>query len=148
MAVVRTASSTWSGDLLTGSGMITYVSSGSIARLPVSWAARTEGHGGKTSPEELLAAAHASCFSMALSVRLARNGTTATRLDIRCEVTFDKQESGWKVSQSALTVTGVVPGIDQATFAALADDAKENCPISVALKGNVALSVTASLAAA
>ena len=148
MAVVRTASSTWSGDLLTGSGMITYVSSGSFARLPVSWAARTEEHNGKTSPEELLAAAHAACFSMAFSSRLAKNGTVATRLDITCAITFDKRESGWAVAQSALTVTGVVPGIDQATFAALADDAKENCPISVALKGNVALSVTATLAAA
>jgi osmotically inducible protein OsmC len=145
MSAVRTASSTWSGDLVSGSGMITYVSSGAIARLPVSWAARTERHDGKTSPEELVAAAHASCFSMAFSARLAKNGTTATRLDVTCAVTFDKLEAGWKVTESALTVTGVVPGIDQATFAALADDAKENCPISVALKGNVALSVKATL---
>jgi osmotically inducible protein OsmC len=148
MSAVRTASSTWSGDLLTGSGMITYVTSGSIARLPVSWAARTENHGGKTSPEELVAAAHASCFSMAFSARLAKNGTTATRLDVTCAVTFDKVGDGWKVTESALTVTGVVPGIDAKTFTSLAEDAKENCPISVALKGNVALSVKATLASA
>ena len=148
MSAVRTASSTWSGDLASGSGIINGVSSGSFTNLPVSWAARTEGHGGKTSPEELLAAAHAACFSMAFSVRLGNNGTPATRLDVTAAVTFDKLEAGWKVTESALTVSGVVPGIDQATFAALADDAKENCPISVALRGNVALSVKATLAAA
>lgn len=147
MQQVRTASSTWSGDLLTGSGMITYVTSGSIARLPVSWAARTESHDGKTSPEELLAAAHAACFSMAFSNGLAKNGTVATRLDVTCAVTFEKGEAGWKVAQSALTVTGVVPGIDQGKFAELADAAKDGCPISGALKGNVALSVKATLAA-
>jgi lipoyl-dependent peroxiredoxin len=146
MQQVRTASSTWSGDLLAGSGTITNVTSGSIAGLPVSWAARTEDHGGKTSPEELLAAAHASCFSMAFASRLAKNGTVATRLDITCVITFDKREAGWKVAESAITVTGVVPGIDQATFATIADDAKENCPISVALKGNVDLTVKATLA--
>ena len=85
---------------------------------------------------------------MAFSVRLGNNGTPATRLDVTAAVTFDKLEAGWKVTESALTVSGVVPGIDQATFAALADDAKENCPISVALRGNVALSVKATLAAA
>ena len=148
MAVVRTASSTWTGDLVSGSGLITYVSSGAFARLPVSWAARTESHDGKTSPEELVAAAHAACFSMALSSRLAKNGTVATRLDVRCEVTFDKLGAGWKLTRSALKVTGLVPGIDAATFSRLADDAKENCPISVALKGNVDLSVEASLAEA
>ena len=148
MKQVRTASSTWSGDLLTGSGMVTYVTSGSIARLPVSWAARTEDHGGKTSPEELLAAAHAACFSMAFSNGLAKNGTVATRLDVTCAVTFEKGEAGWKVAHSDLTVTGVVPGIDQAKFAELADAAKEGCPISGALKGNVALSVKATLASA
>jgi osmotically inducible protein OsmC len=146
MQQVRTASTTWSGDLVTGSGLITYVSSGSIARLPVSWAARTEAHNGKTSPEELLAAAHASCFSMAFSSRLAKNGTPPTSLEVTAAVTFDKLEAGWKVTESALTVTGVVPGIDQTTFATIADDAKENCPISIALKGNVELVVEASLA--
>jgi osmotically inducible protein OsmC len=145
MAEKRHATVVWNGDLQSGSGIITYVSSGVISRLPVTWASRTSAHDGKTSPEELLAAAHASCFSMAFSSRLAKNGTPATRLDVRAEVTFDQGDAGWKVASSHLTVTGDVPGIDEATFAKLADDAKDNCPISVAIKGNVELSVEASL---
>ena len=114
-------------------------SSGAFARLPVSWAARTEKHDGKTSPEELMAAAHSACFSMAFSARLGKNGTPPTKLDVSCAVTFDKLEAGWKVTESALTVTGVVPGIDEKTFLAAGRRRKENCPISVALKGNVDL---------
>jgi lipoyl-dependent peroxiredoxin len=146
MSEVRHASVTWSGDLVSGSGMITYVSSGVFSRLPISWAARTSAHDGKTSPEELLAAAHASCFSMALSSRLAKNGTPATTLDVRAEVTFDQREAGWKVASSALTVRGDVPAIDAATFQRLAEDAKENCPISQAIKDNVSVSLDATLA--
>jgi osmotically inducible protein OsmC len=145
MAEVRTANTTWSGDLANGSGMITYVTSGVFTRLPITWAARTSEHQGKTSPEELLAAAHASCFSMALSSRLGKNGTPAKKLDVRAEVTFDNASGGWKVAKSSLTVRGEVPGIDLETFRRLAEDAKENCPISQALKGNVELSVEASL---
>jgi lipoyl-dependent peroxiredoxin len=146
MAAIRTAEVSWSGDLQTGSGMLLYVSSGALARLPVSWAARTESHGGKTSPEELLAAAHASCFSMALSARLAKNGTPAENLQVVATVSFDNPDgAGWKVASSALTVHGRVPGIDDAKFRELAEDAKENCPISVALKGNVELSVEPTL---
>ena len=145
MAEVRTANVTWSGDLVSGSGMITYVTSGVFSRLPISWASRTSAHNGKTSPEELLAAAHASCFSMAFSARLGKNGTPAENLDVRAEVTFDQLESGWKVAASKLIVKGAVPGIDKATFERLADDAKDNCPISVALHGNVNLSVEATL---
>jgi len=146
MSEVRHASVTWTGDLVSGSGMINYLSSGVVSRLPISWASRTSAHDGKTSPEELLAAAHASCFSMALSSRLAKNGTPATTLEVRADVTFDQGEAGWKIGSSALKVTGTVPGIDAETFTRLAEDAKENCPISQALKGNVALSVEASLA--
>jgi lipoyl-dependent peroxiredoxin len=145
MAEVRTANVVWSGDLANGSGMITYVSSGVFSRLPISWAARTSAHDGKTSPEELLAAAHAACFSMAFSARLGKNGTPATNLDVRAEVTFDQQEAGWRVAASKLIVKGTVPGIDKATFDRLADDAKDNCPISGALKGNVELSVEPTL---
>ena len=146
MAAVRTAEVSWSGDLASGSGTILYVSSGAITRLPVSWAARTEGHGGKTSPEELLAAAHASCFSMALSARLGKNGTPPENLQVTARVTFDNPGgAGWKVASSALAVRGRIPGIDEATFRTLAEDAKEHCPISVALKGNVELSVEATL---
>ena len=147
MAEVRSANVVWNGDLVNGSGMITYVSSGVFSRLPISWAARTSAHEGKTSPEELLAAAHAACFSMAFSSRLAKNGTPATNLDVRVEVTFEQQDGGWKVAKSLIKVKGTVPGIDAATFARLADDAKENCPISAAIKGNVALEVEATLEA-
>ena len=146
MAETRHASVTWKGDLLTGSGTIDYVSSGVFSRMPVSWAARTGAHNGKTSPEELLAAAHASCFSMAFSARLAKNGTPATKLDVKAEVLFDNASGGWKVTTSTIKVVGDVPGIDLATFQSIAEDAKENCPISIALKGNVDLVVKASLA--
>jgi len=145
MAEVRTANVVWNGDLVSGSGMITYVSSGVFSRLPISWASRTSAHDGRTSPEELLAAAHASCFSMAFSARLAKNGTPAQSLDVKAEVTFDQGEGGWKVASSNITVKGTVPGIDKATFDRLADDAKDNCPISAALRGNVELSVEATL---
>ena len=146
MAEVRTANVVWNGDLASGSGMITYVSSGVFSRLPISWASRTSAPDGKTSPEELLAAAHASCFSMAFSARLAKNGTPADQLDVKVEVTFDQVEGGWKVASSNIKVTGTVPGIDKATFERLADDAKDNCPISAAIRGNVELSVEATLA--
>ncbi|HEY8868031.1 MAG TPA: OsmC family peroxiredoxin [Candidatus Limnocylindrales bacterium] len=146
MEAIRQASAVWEGDLLSGSGMITYVTSGAYARLPVSWAARTEESNGKTSPEELLASAHASCFCMAFSSDLAKNGTPPTRLDATAVVTFEKGEAGWSVKSSAIKVTGIVSGIDAAKFAELAEGAKDGCPISRALKGNVELSVEATLA--
>ncbi len=145
MGITRFAETTWTGDLASGSGTIDYVSSGAFTRMPVTWASRTEDHNGRTSPEELIAAAHASCFSMAFSARLAKNGTPAAKLDIKAVVTFDKGDAGWKIASSELTVRGDVPGIDAATFAALAEDAKENCPVSQALKGNVELAVNATL---
>lgn len=145
MAEVRSAQVTWSGDLLTGEGTIDYVSSGVFSRMPVSWAARTGPHNGKTSPEELLAAAHAACFSMAFSSRLAKNDTPATKLKVKAEVSFDNASGGWKVTTSRITVVGDVPGIDLETFRTIAEDAKENCPISIALKGNVELIVDATL---
>ena len=148
MAEVRTADVTWNGDLLTGGGTIDYVSSGVFSRMPVSWAARTGPHNGKTSPEELLAAAHASCFSMAFSARLAKNGTPATTLKVQAAISFDNASGGWKVTTSRIKVVGDVPGIDLETFRTIAEDAKENCPISIALKGNVELVVDASLVAA
>ena len=145
MAAIRRAEATWSGTLATGSGTVSAMSSGTFADLPVSWAARTEAPDGKTSPEELLAAAHAACFEMALSGALGRAGTPPERLDVSAEVTFDKIEAGWRVVSSALTVRGVVPGMSAADFAAAAEATKDGCPISVALTGNVALSVEATL---
>ncbi len=145
MAITRHAEVTWNGDLVSGNGTVNYVSSGALSRLPVSWAARTEEHNGKTSPEELIAAAHASCFSMAFSSGLAKNGTPATRLDVKAVVTFDKTDAGWKIAKSDLTVRGSVPGIDAGKFAELANAAKDGCPVSQALKGNVDLAVDAAL---
>jgi osmotically inducible protein OsmC len=145
MAETRTAEATWSGDLVSGNGMLLYVSSGAYTRLPVTWSSRTEAHAGRTSPEEFLAAAHATCFSMALGNELGKNGTPAERLDVKVAVTADKAEKGWTVLSSAITVTGKVEGVDQATFATLADKAKDGCPISRAIAGNVELSVEATL---
>jgi osmotically inducible protein OsmC len=145
MAEVRTANATWSGNLTEGSGMLQYISSGAFSRMPITWGSRTEAHEGRTSPEELLAAAHASCFSMAFANQLAKNGTIAERLDVRVAVTADKREAGWTVLSSVIKVAGVVPGIDAATFARIADAAKDGCPISRALAGNVELSVEPTL---
>jgi osmotically inducible protein OsmC len=121
------------------------VSSDAFTALPVSWAARTESPGGMTSPEELVAAAHAACFSMALSGALGRAGTPPERLDVSAEVTFDKLEAGWRVVSSAITVRGKVPGSNEADFRAAAEATRDGCPISVALAGNVELSVEATL---
>ena len=145
MAVTRFAEATWNGDLLNGSGTVNYVSSGAFSRMPVTWASRTEEHNGRTSPEELIASAHAACFSMAFSSQLAKNGTPATKLDVKAVITFDKGDAGWKIAKSDLTVRGIVPGIDEAKFVELANTAKDGCPVSQALKGNVELSVDAAL---
>lgn len=145
MAAIRRAEVSWNGDLTTGSGTVSAVSSGAFSDLPVSWAARTESSDGKTSPEELVAAAHASCYAMAFSAGLGRAGTPPTSLEVSAEVTFDKLEAGWKVVSSHLTVRGVVPGISDADFVTAAEAAKDGCPISGALKGNVELSVDATL---
>jgi osmotically inducible protein OsmC len=133
----------WKGDLENGTGMIEQVGSGAVGPLAVSWAARTGDEGGMTSPEELIAAAHASCFSMAFSARLAKAGTPADRLEVSARVTF---VPGTGITTSELDVTGVVPEISEEDFVTLADDAKENCPVSGALKGNVEMSVAARLA--
>ena len=145
MAATRTATVTWNGNLAAGSGTVTAGSSELFTDLPVSWSARTEAPQGKTSPEELLAAAHASCFSMALSGALHRAGTPPEHLHVSATVTFDKVGDGWSVTSSQLDVLGVVPGIDEAAFDAAAQATGDGCPISRALAGNVELSVSAAL---
>jgi osmotically inducible protein OsmC len=145
MPAVRRADVTWQGDLLSGSGVVSAGTSGLFKELPVSWASRTEAPGGRTSPEELLAAAHASCYAMALSFGLANAKTPPTRLQVTATVTFDRVGDGFKVVSSALTVRGTVPGSDQEGFRKAAEAAKDGCPISQALKGNVQLSVQATL---
>jgi lipoyl-dependent peroxiredoxin len=145
VAAVRQARAIWNGDLATGSGEVSAVTSGKFSALPVSWGARTEAPQGKTSPEELLAAAHASCFSMALSAGLAKGGTPPKKLEVSSKVTFDKVGADWTVVSSELEVKGDVPGLDQTAFAKAAEGAKDGCPISRALKNNVKLSVKATL---
>lgn len=145
MAVTRQAEVKWSGDLMSGSGKVSAVSSGAFEGLPVTWASRTEMSNGKTSPEELIASAHASCFSMALSNELAKAGFKPESLEVTCEIAFDRIDGKWTVASSTLTVRGCVPGIDASKFSELADGAKENCPVSRAMKGNVALKVEAHL---
>jgi osmotically inducible protein OsmC len=145
MAATREARAVWNGDLMSGSGTVGAASSGKFTDLPVSWSARTEAPGGKTSPEELLAAAHASCFAMALSGALAKAGTPPKRLEVSSKVTFDKVGDSWTVVSSELDVKGQVPGVDAAKFKQAAEGAKDNCPVSRALKGNVKLSVNATL---
>lgn len=147
MAATRQAKAVWNGDLMSGTGEVSASSSGKFTALPVSWSARTEAPGGKTSPEELLAAAHASCFSMALSAGLAKAGTPPKKLEVTAAVTFDKVGADWTVVSSALEVTGDVPGADAAAFVKAAEAAKDGCPISRALKNNVKLSVKSTLVA-
>jgi osmotically inducible protein OsmC len=144
MATTRRARVSWTGDLARGQGSVTAESSGLFKDARVTWASRTERSEGKTSPEELLAASHASCFAMALSYGLGNAGTPPERLDVTATVTFD-QTGGFKVKSSALEVSGKVPRVDAKAFQAAAERAKENCAISRALKGNVELSVKATL---
>lgn len=147
MSAIRRAEVSWSGDLQTGTGTVSATTSNAFSELPVTWAARTETPGGKTSPEELIAAAHASCFAMAFSGGLGRAGTPPERLTVSADVTFDKLEAGWRVVSSHLTVRGVVPGSTNEAFVAAAEAARDGCPVSQALTGNVALSVDAALEA-
>jgi len=137
------ATAQWEGDLMSGRGH-TSAASGIFRDAGLTWKARTEGTSGKTTPEELLAASHASCFSMALSHALAQGGHPAQRLETSCIVEFGpKSGGGFEVKSSTLEVTGRVPGIDQAAFAQAAEGAKNGCPISSALK--IAMSVKATL---
>ena len=139
----RSAQVTWRGSLLEGSGAIDSTTSGAFGRLGVTWKARSEDeHGGLTSPEELIAAAHAACFSMALSAGLARAETPADELRTSATVTFQPGEG---ITHIALAVEGAVPGIDGVAFEEAAQAAKENCPVSKALAGVPEISLDAQL---
>jgi lipoyl-dependent peroxiredoxin len=131
MATTRTATTTWEGGLTDGKGRVALESSG-IGTFDVSWPARSEDPGGLTSPEELIAAAHSSCFSMALSAGLGKAGTPPTRLETHAEVDF---QPGTGITQIRLSVRGDVPGIDADAFRDAAEGAKANCPVSKALAG-------------
>lgn len=145
MAASRTATVTWNGTLTEGSGTVSAGSSELFTDLPVSWASRTEQVDGRTSPEELLAAAHASCFAMALAGGLARAGTPPDHVHVSATVTFDQVNGSWTVTRSELDVVGTVPGLDEAAFDAAAQTAKDGCPISRALAGNVEITVHSTL---
>jgi lipoyl-dependent peroxiredoxin len=142
MATDRKAEVTWQGDLMSGSGSVDSVTSGTFGGLDVSWTARTEEPNGKTSPEELIAAAHAACFSMAFSNVLAQAGHAPEQLNTSATVTFQPGEG---ITKSALEVVGRVPGMDASAFQQAAEQAKVNCPVSKALAGVPEISVTARL---
>jgi osmotically inducible protein OsmC len=143
VAAERTAHVTWSGSLMDGSGMIESTGSEAIGGLEVTWASRSEPDAsGRTSPEELIAAAHAACFCMALSHGLAQAGSPPEKLDVTATSTF---VPGTGITQMKLDVTGTVPGMDEAAFIAAAEGARDNCPVSGALKGNVEILLDARL---
>jgi lipoyl-dependent peroxiredoxin len=141
MATTRTAKTHWEGSLTEGTGKVTMESSG-IGTYDVSWAARSEEPNGKTSPEELIAGAHSSCFSMALSGALAKAGSPPQALDTKADVTFQPGEG---ITGVHITVVGSVEGMSAEDFTKAAEGAKENCPVSQALKGTT-ITVDASLA--
>jgi osmotically inducible protein OsmC len=143
MATEKTASAVWEGSLAAGKGRFS-LGSGAVTDQEVTWKARAEGGEG-TSPEELIAAAHASCISMALAGALARAGTPPTRLETEARSTFDQVGEGFAITSMRVTMRGQVEGIDEETFREAAEQAKENCPVSQALKGNVEISLDASL---
>jgi osmotically inducible protein OsmC len=142
VATDRTANVVWQGDLMNGSGTIAEVPSGAFGPLDVSWASRAEEPNGKTSPEELIAAAWASCFAMALSNVLAKADNPPEKLETSATVTFQPGEG---IIRGALTVRGTVSGLDEDGFRAAAEDAKKNCPVSKALTGIPDITLDASL---
>jgi lipoyl-dependent peroxiredoxin len=139
----RSATTAWEGDLPKGNGTLNGAS-GALKDLSVTWASRTERSEGKTSPEELIAAAHSSCFAMALSHELGQSGHAPEHLEVSSKVTLDQRDDAPTVTTSELTVSGRVPGIDQASFEQAAQAAGKNCPISRALAG-VDITVNATL---
>ena len=143
MATERNAHVTWRGSLMEGEGTIESVGSGAFGPLDVTWASRAEAPDGRTSPEELIAAAHAACFSMALSNGLAQAGTPAEKLDTSATVTF---VPGTGITAVALRVRGTVPGMDEDAFLERAEAAKVGCPVSKALAGGPEITLDAALA--
>jgi lipoyl-dependent peroxiredoxin len=144
--VEKSATAKWSGTLTEGSGTFS-TESGLVTDAAISWASRTNEAKGQTSPEEMLAAAHAACYAMAFSFHLQNNFAPATSLVVTSKVGFGpKPEGGMQVTHSHLSVIGSVPGMDLETFQKAASDAEAGCPISEALRGNIEITVDASLA--
>jgi osmotically inducible protein OsmC len=146
VATERTATTVWQGDLMSGSGTVTS-GTGVLQDQAVTWAARTEDPGGKTSPEELIAAAHAACYAMAFSHALAGMGSPAERLEVTATVGFGPKTGGggFEVKYSNLAVKGKVPGMDQATFEDAAKQGEAGCPVSNALRNNIVINLQATL---
>ena len=138
------AHTAWEGDLMSGSGT-TSLTSGAAGPFDVTWSSRAEAAEGRTSPEELIAAAHATCYSMSLSHGLAQAGSTPTRIDTEAAVTFEQTDAGFRITRSSLLVRADVPGISADDFQTAAEAAKEGCPVSQALQGNVEISLEAIL---
>ena len=141
----RRAQVIWEGNLIQGHGTIATTSSGALKDLPITWASRTERSDGKTSPEELIAAAHAECYAMGLAHGLATSGTPAERLNVDAVCTLNIGAEGLKIQSMDLTVEGKVPGIDQTAFEQAAQIAEQRCPVSNALRNNVEIRVHARL---
>jgi lipoyl-dependent peroxiredoxin len=145
MAVEHSANAVWEGDLTSGSGTVS-TQSGVVDNATVTWSARAERADENTSPEELIAAAHATCVSMALANGLAQAGTPPQRLESEATATFDQTPDGFRMTTMRLSIRGQVDGVDDEAFRKAAEEAKENCPVSQALEGNVEVTVDASLA--
>jgi lipoyl-dependent peroxiredoxin len=143
MAAESTANAVWEGDLAHGGGRVA-PASGAFEEQEVTWASRTSRSAGKTSPEELIAAAHAACFAMAFSNALAEGGHAPERVEVSATATFET-EGGPRISTMRLVVRGRVPGIEESAFQGAANAAKEGCPVSGALKGNVDITLDATL---
>ena len=139
------ANAVWEGSVAEGGGRVT-VASGAFPEQPITLKRRTEGGRGTTSPEELIAAAHAACYSMALAAALSRNETPPERLEVSAEVSLERVESGLKITGVELSVRGTVGGVDQGAFQELARTAEQNCPVSNALRGSVEILLQAELA--
>ena len=144
MAVERTAYAQWQGDLMSGSGTVS-TESGAVRDATVKWSSRAEQADENTSPEELIAAAHAACISMALANGLAQAGNPPQKLETEATSTFEKTDAGFRLTTMRITIRGQVEGLGDDGFRQAAEEAKENCPVSQALKGNVEVSVDASL---
>jgi osmotically inducible protein OsmC len=144
MATEHSASATWNGDLMSGSGSFS-LGSGAATDVGLSWRARAEDAAAGTSPEELIAGALAACFSMALSHALAQDGKPPTRIETEATASFDRTDAGFRITKIALRVRGEVPGADEASFRAAAEEAKANCPVSKSLVGNVEIELDAGL---
>jgi lipoyl-dependent peroxiredoxin len=145
MAVERTANAEWQGDLMGGSGTVS-TESGVVRDATIKWSSRAEAADENTSPEELIAAAHASCVSMALAHGLAQAGTPAQRLESKATATFDQVGDGFRMTTMRLEIRGEVDGLEEDAFSKAAEDAKDNCPVSQALSDDVEVTVDASLA--